>query len=95
VTILPAASSEPFDYGAPAGVFTHMRQGRRGGAKYRRFDTAAEAIRYAVEELPAPLLPTITMEVGEETLDHLQILKLYEDPRFPLSDGKPEQEGGD
>ena len=79
-------SPHEFDYGAPAGVFTQMRYGRRGsGAKYRRFDTAAEAIRYAIEEVPAPLLPGITMEVGDETLDHLAILRLYEDPRFPAA----------
>lgn len=83
---MPAPSPQDFDYGAPAGVFTQMRYGRRGsGAKYRRFDTAAEAIRYAVEEVPAPLLPGITMEVGDETLDHLAILRLYEDPRFPAA----------
>lgn len=85
MTGLPASSTANFDYGAPAGVFTRMRHGRGGAAKYRRFETAAEAIRYAVEELPAPLLPGITMEVGEDTLDHLQILRLYEDPRFPFA----------
>ena len=82
---MPAPSLSAFDFGAPAGVFTRMRQGRGGAAKYRRFETAAEAIRYAVEELPSPLLPGITMEVGEDTLDHLQILRLYEDPRFPFA----------
>lgn len=80
---MSAPSPANFDYGAPAGVFTRMRQGRRSAARYRRFGTAAEAIRYAVEEMPAPLLPGITMEVGEETLDHREILRLYEDPRFP------------
>lgn len=81
-------SSEPlpaFDYQAPAGVFTRMSRGRRSTAKYRRFATAAEAIRYAVEELPAPLLPGITMEVGEDSFGHLDILRLYEAPRFPAS----------
>lgn len=72
-----------FDYGAPAGVFTRMRHGRRSAARYRRFGTAAEAIRYAIEELPAPLLPGITMEVGETTLDHREILRLYEDLKSP------------
>ena len=37
--------------------------------KYRRFDTAAEAIRCAVEELPAPVLPGITMEVDDDTFE--------------------------
>lgn len=83
MTALAATSHTRFDYGAPAGVFTRMRHGRRSAARYRRFGTAAEAIRYAIEELPAPLLPGITMEVGEATLDHREILRLYEDPGFP------------
>ena len=85
---LAGQSQTNFDYGAPAGVFTRMRHGRRSAARYRRFGTAAEAIRYAVEELPAPLLPGITMEVGEDTLDHRDILRLYEDPRFPATPKK-------
>ena len=85
MTELPSHSTADFDYSAPAGVFTRMRYGRGGTAKYRRFNTAAEAIRYAIEELPTQLLPGITMEVGEETLDHQQIMRLYEDPRFPLA----------
>ena len=82
---MPPPSIADFDYSAPAGVFTRMRYGRGGAAKYRRFNTAAEAIRYAIEELPTPLLPGITMEVGEDTLDHQQIMRLYEDPRFPFA----------
>lgn len=82
---MPPPSIADFDYSAPAGVFTRMRYGRGGAAKYRRFNTAAEAIRYAIEELPTPLLPGITMEVGEDTLDHQQIMRLYEDSRFPFA----------
>lgn len=82
---MQGTSTADFDYGAPAGVFTRMRHGRGGAAKYRRFQTAAEAIRYAMEELPATLLPGISMEVGEETLDHQQIVRLYEDPRYPFT----------
>lgn len=86
---MAAAVPADFDYAAPAGVFTRSSHGRRGGsARYRRFETAAEAIRYAVEELPAPLLPGITMEVGEDSFDHMGILKLYENPRFPFSTAK-------
>ncbi len=42
----------PFDYGQPAEMFMQSR--KRGGRRvgYRRFRTAAEAIRFAVEELP-------------------------------------------
>ena len=42
-----------FDYDAPAELFLakSMKGSRR--KKYRRFATAAEAIRYAVEDLPS------------------------------------------
>src|SRR5215204_2864389 len=57
-----------FDYAAPAGLFTKTSRQMRGQTvKYRRFATAAEAIRCAVEELPAPFLPGITMEVEADT----------------------------
>ena len=43
-----------FDYGLPAELFMLKR---KGGARqrlgYRRFATAAEAIRFAVEDFPA------------------------------------------
>jgi hypothetical protein len=75
-----------FDYAAPAGVFTRHGRGRRGGAaKYRRFPSAAEAIRYVVEELPPPLWPGISLETGDETLDHNQVLKLYRADAYPLN----------
>jgi hypothetical protein len=79
------ASSQDFDYAAPAGVFTrsgHKRSG--GGTKYRRFDSAAEAIRYVMEELPPPLWPGISVEVDDRTLDHRQIMELYGSDRYPL-----------
>jgi hypothetical protein len=81
---MPAAES--FDYNAPAGVFTRSAHGRRGGgAKYKRFDSAAEAIRYIIEEVPAPLWPGISVETGDETLDHRQVLDLYKARDYPFS----------
>jgi hypothetical protein len=79
------ASAPGFDYDAPAGVFTRSSQGRRGGgAKYRRFDSAAEAIRYVMEEVPAPLRAGISIEAGDETLDHRQVMELYSSGAYPL-----------
>jgi hypothetical protein len=83
---LSAPSIGGFDYDAPAGVFTRSAPGRRGGAaKYKRFDSAAEAIRYIIEEVPAPLWPGITVETGDETLDHRQILELYDSRGYPFT----------
>src|SRR5947208_7711850 len=43
-----------FDYGVPAELFMGKRKGGpRQPLRYRRFATAAEAIRFAVEELAA------------------------------------------
>jgi hypothetical protein len=36
------------------------------------------------------------MEVGEDTLDHMDILRLYEDPRFPATGNakrQPDRDG--
>ena len=43
-----------FNYSAPAEFFiSKPRAGSRTRMKYRRFATAAEAIRFAVEDFPA------------------------------------------
>ena len=39
-----------FDYGIPAELFMGKRKGGPRQPRYRRFATAAEAIRFAVEE---------------------------------------------
>jgi hypothetical protein len=74
----------PFDYSLSAEIFMQSR--KRGGRPvgYRRFRTAAEAIRFAVEELPAyPALQT-WMNVGDERFDGNAIRRLYESPEYPL-----------
>jgi hypothetical protein len=42
-----------FDYGAPAQLFL-SKPAKGSRTKYRRFATAAEALRYAVEDLQTP-----------------------------------------
>jgi hypothetical protein len=72
-----------FDYSAPAELFLSKRTGSRR-EKYRRFATAAEAIRYAVEELPSLRSLGASMEVGDERFTSDAILRLYEADDYPL-----------
>jgi len=74
-----------FDYDRPAELFVAKR---RGGAKqplrYRRFATAAEAIRFAVEEFPAVRTLGAWMQVGDDRFDSDGIQRLYESTDYPL-----------
>jgi len=74
-----------FDYGTPAELFMGKRKGGpRQPLRYRRFATAAEAIRFAIEELPAVRALGAWMQVGDERFDGDDIQRLYESDDFPL-----------
>jgi hypothetical protein len=51
---------------------------------YKRFKTAAAAIRFAIEELPSSLLAAAALEVGDHRYDAQQIRKLYDASAYPL-----------
>jgi hypothetical protein len=71
-----------FDYSAPGEMF--MTYNRRHPLTYRCFPTAAEAIRFAIEEFPQSLLVGVVMEVDEERFDHKKIRELYDGENYPL-----------
>ncbi len=73
-----------FDYTAPAELFPSRNRKIATKVKYRRFDQAADAIRFAVEELPEPLLLGAFIEINEERLGHKDIRALYESEDYPL-----------
>ena len=72
-----------FDYAAPAELFL-SKQAKNSRIKYRRFATAAEAIRYAVEDLRTPRALGAWMQVGDERFSSDDIQRLYDDGDFPL-----------
>jgi hypothetical protein len=74
-----------FDYDAPADLFpARTRHGRRP-IGYRRFSTAAEAIRYAVEQMPSEFLNGTIMEVENQRIDGAGIRDLYDSSDYPLT----------
>jgi len=84
-----------FDYGTVAELFptrseaqlfpSRSRRRRRQPVGYGRFARAADAIRFAIEELPPELLPDACLEVDEEIFDRDGIRRLYQSNEYPLA----------
>jgi len=72
-----------FDLSAPAELFPSRNRKIANKVKYRRFDHASDAIRFAIEELPEPLLLGAYIEIDEERLGHKDIRALYDLANFP------------
>jgi len=74
-----------FDYGSEAELFpTRSLKSRRQPVRYRRFALAAEAIRFAIEELRPELLLGAYLQVDEQRFDSAGIRQLYESTEYPL-----------
>jgi hypothetical protein len=56
------------NYRAEAGLYHRLQTGlkKQTPLVYKRFKTAADAIRFAIEQLPAYLLPGSSLEVDHE-----------------------------
>ena len=73
-----------FDYAASAELFVPKRKrGPRHPLSYRRFATAADAICFAVEELPAVRTLGTWMKVGDERFNGADIRRLYDSTSYP------------
>ena len=73
-----------FDYGASAELFMSRSRAAKRRPKYKRFDTAAEAVRFVVEELPAAVLPGAYLLVAEARFGVEEIRHLYQSAGYPL-----------
>ena len=72
-----------FDYSAPAELFL-AKPPKGSRTKYRRLATAAEAIRFAVEDLRTPRAFGAWLQGGDERFNSVEIQRLYEDGEYPF-----------
>jgi hypothetical protein len=76
---------ELFDYDMSAELFScRVSKGRRQPLAYRRFARAAEAIRFAIEDLSSQALVGAYLEVNESRYERADIHRLYAGSRYPL-----------
>ena len=75
-----------FDYAAAAELFALQRRlPRREPFGYKRFEQAAQAIRFAIEGLPRECLAGAFLEVDEQRYGSEDIRRLYESAKYPLA----------
>jgi hypothetical protein len=73
-----------FNYDGRADLYPGRGKHRGKGLGYRRFDRAASAIQYAVEEMPPSQAVGTVLEVDEQRFTMNEIAALYQRPGYPL-----------
>lgn len=73
-----------FDYSAGAGLFPCKTVRGTSRLRYRRFDSVAEALRFAIEDMPASMLRGSVLEVEEARYTGQRIRELYDADEYPL-----------
>jgi hypothetical protein len=84
-----------FDYDAPAELFTGRSIRGSRSVRYHRFDTGAEALRFAMEALPREHLLAAVLKVNEVRYRHGEIQTFYAAREYPLPRPKSAQATGE
>jgi hypothetical protein len=77
------------DYTVSAELFPSRRYAK-SLARYRRFDNAAEAVRYVIEEMPASWLVGTMLDIDGRRYEGSAIRALYDAAGYPLARTKIE-----
>jgi hypothetical protein len=72
-----------FDYSRPAELFPSRRYAK-SLARYRRFASAADAIRYVIEQQPRAWLIGTMLDIDGERYEGNSIRALYDAADYPL-----------
>jgi len=80
---------DAFDYCAEAELFPSRFRALPTKCVSYRFARAADATRFAIEDLPAESLSGASLEVGEDRFDAQGIRRLYEHTGYPLDRREP------
>jgi hypothetical protein len=73
-----------FDYSAAAELFPSRSRAGKSRGRYMRFDTAAEGLRFVIEELPAPAALGAYLVVDEARFGVEEMRALYDSAAYPL-----------
>lgn len=78
-------SGGDFDFSEPAELYGGRNwKGGPAALTYRRFDTAAAAIQFVVEELSGTLRRACVLEIDEKRFNYREIQRLYDRTDYPL-----------
>jgi hypothetical protein len=79
-----ASEAELFDFSGEAELFSAKgRKLRHQMLGYKRFARAADAIRFAIEEMPPEFLVGTYLEANEARYESQDIRRLYESAGYP------------
>lgn len=72
------------DWAAPAELYSSVATFKTRNSRYMRFPTAAEAVRFAIEEMPSASLRALAIECGDNRHEGEAIRALYLGTDYPL-----------
>lgn len=75
---------DKFNYAASAELYPSRRYAKSQQTQYRRFRSAADAIRYMIEDMPSSWLAGSVLEVDEKRYEGAAIRALYDAAGYPL-----------